>query len=66
MKPDSSGMLDSSTMLTMACIEENKSVPYFKEYKDKKSIYDYVFYKMEEIFKNQIDMANKNTYIEGL
>jgi hypothetical protein len=35
LRADSSGMLDSRTMLTMACTEENKSVPYFKEYKEK-------------------------------
>ena len=46
-------MLDSSKMLTMACTQENKSVPYFKEYKEKgKSIYDYVYWEMDKIFKN--------------
>tara|TARA_B110000285_G_scaffold233058_1_gene305744 strand:+ start:643 stop:984 length:342 start_codon:yes stop_codon:yes gene_type:complete len=65
-KPNSYGMLDSKTMLSMACIEENKSVPYFKEYKEKKSIYDYVYHKMVEIFKNEIDMSKKNSFIQGL
>lgn len=57
-RADSSGMLDSKTMMTMACTEEDKSVPYFKEYKDstsigdKPSIYDYVFWEMDKIFKN--------------
>ena len=60
-------MLDSSNMLTMACIQENKSVPYFKEYKEKgKSIYDYVYWEMDKIFKNQIDMSRKNSFIPGL
>ena len=62
-KPNSYGMLDSKTMLSMACTEENKSVPYFKEYKEKNSIYDYVYHKMVEIFKNEIDMSKKNTFI---
>lgn len=54
-------------MLTMACPQENKTVPYFKEFKEYgKSIYDYVFWKMDEIFKNQIDMGNKNSFIPGL
>ena len=52
-RADSSGMLDSGTMLTMPCTEENKSVPYFKEFKEKtKSIYDYVYWEMDKIFKN--------------
>lgn len=54
-------------MLTMACPQENKTVPYFIEFKEYgKSIYDYVFWKMDEIFKNQIDMGNKNSFIPGL
>jgi hypothetical protein len=65
--PASAGMLDSKTMLSMSCIEENKSVPYFREYKEKsKSIYDYVYWEMDKIFKNEIDMAKKNSYIPGL
>ncbi len=60
-------MLDSRSMLSMPCIDENKSVPYFKEYKEKeKSIYDYVYWEMDKIFKNEIDMAHKNSFIPGL
>lgn len=59
-------MLDVSQMMTTACYEENKSVPYWKEYKDEHSIYHYVYWKMDEIFKNEIDMAKKNSFIPGL
>lgn len=67
MRPESDGLLDTKKLMTTPCIEENKSVPYFKEYKEKdKNIYDYVYWKMDEIFKNEIDMARKNSFIPGL
>ena len=70
-KPKGSGLLSTNKMMMTPCVEQRKSVPFFKEYeRDYKtkndSIYDYVFNKMDEIFKNELDLADKNSYIPGL
>lgn len=70
-RPLGTGMLSSNNMMMSPCTNISKSVPFFREhernYKDKdESIYQYVFNTMDSIFMNELDLADKNSYIPGL
>jgi hypothetical protein len=70
-RPQGSGLLSSNNMLMSPCNDINRSVPFFKEHerdykKKNESIYQYVFNKMDQIFMNELDLADKNSFIPGL